>query len=156
MAKPIEWDPRGVLHPQTIQGPCQVWRFAPCNQLTDTLAHIWAVAWDLRHREPQTAETLPHPTVHVVIEAGHSGVSGVTTKRFTRTLKGQGWVLGLKFHPGCFHPFSPLPVAELTDRVLSLREGLGDESDQLEEAVLACRTNMHAAEIGRASCRERV
>ena len=145
MAEPIAWDPRGVLHPQTVQGPCQVWRFAPCQQLADTLAHIWAVAWDLRGQAPLTRETLPHPSVHAVIEDGRSGVSGVTTKRFTRTLEGQGWVLGLKFHPGCFQPFSPLPVAELTDRVLGLREGLGDDGDQLEDAVLACRNDVRAA-----------
>lgn len=145
MAEPIEWNPRGVLHPHSVEGPCQVLRFTPCEQLADTLEHIWAVAWDLRGQGPLTPETLPHPTVHVVIEEGCSSVSGPTTERFTRTLKDKGWVLGLKFHPGCFRPFSPLPIAQLTDRVLSLREGLGDGSDQLEQAVLRHATDMHAA-----------
>ena len=145
MAEPIEWTPRGVLHPQTIEGPCRVWRFAPREELADSLAHIWAVSWDLRDREPLTRETLPHPTVHVAIERGRSGIWGVTTRRFTRTLKDRGWVLGLKFHPGCFQPFSALPTSELTDRVVSLREALGRQSDELEALVLESASSMQAA-----------
>jgi hypothetical protein len=145
MAEPIEWVPRGVLHPHAIQGPCQTWRFAPRAQLSEHVSHLWGVTWDLRGQEPLCPETLPHPTVHVVIEEGRSGVFGVTTERFTRRLEGQGWVLGLKFHPGCFHPFSPIPVSELTDCSLSLKEGFGKDGEQLERDVLACHLNMQAA-----------
>ncbi|MEM7307852.1 MAG: helix-turn-helix domain-containing protein [Planctomycetota bacterium] len=145
MAEPIEWNPRGVLRSRRVEEHCRVQRFAPREPLADSLEHIWAVAWDLRGREPRTAETLPHPSVHVVVEAGRSGVSGATTERFSRALEGRGWVLGLKFHPGCFRPFSRLPIAELTDRVVGLDEALGAKAEELERAVLAAAPDAHAA-----------
>lgn len=58
-----------------------------------------------------------------------------------RPFSGPSWPI-----PGeCSQPFSPLPIADLTDRAFSLREGLGDDGDQLKAAVLECRRNMHAA-----------
>ena len=34
------------------------------------LAHFWSVQWDLRGQPPYVAETLPHPSVHLIFERG--------------------------------------------------------------------------------------
>jgi hypothetical protein len=62
---------------------------------------------------PVTRETLPHPSIHFVIEAGRSGLAGVSSGRFTRVLEGRGRVFGIKFRPGCFQ----IDGAELTAAV---------------------------------------
>ncbi len=134
MATPIEWAPRGVLHAEAIRRESPVRRYLPEPPLELFVQHFWPVAWDLQ--APVTRETLPHPTVHLVIEAGKSGLAGPTTERFIRTLEGRGRALGVKFHPGGFRPFWRGPVSELADRVLPLGETFGPEGLALETEVL--------------------
>jgi hypothetical protein len=105
----------------------------------------WFVAWDLEGQEPVVRETLPHPSVHLVIEAGRSGLAGVSPAHFVRRLEGRGRVLGIKFLPGCFRPLWPRPVYELTDRVLSLDEAFGPRGADLEAEVLRCGEDPPAA-----------
>lgn len=135
MAQPIEWMPRGVLHAEAIRRESPVGRYQPDPRLADFVQHFWPVAWDLA--SPVTRETLPHPTVHLVIEAGRSGLAGPTTRRFIRTLEGRGRALGIKFHPGGFRPFWRGPISGLADRVLPLEEAFGPEGAALEAEVLA-------------------
>jgi len=70
--------------------------------------HFWTVRWSLA--QPYTAETLPYPAVHVVIERDRSEIVGVMDTRFSRTLTGRGTVLGIRFRPGGFRPFLGAPV----------------------------------------------
>ncbi len=135
MAQPIEWTPRGVLHAEAIRRESPVRRYQPDPRLAELVQHFWPVAWELE--SPVTRETLPHPTVHLVIEAGRSGLAGPTTRRFVRTLEGRGRALGAKFHPGGFRPFWRGPISELADRVLPLDEAFGPEGVALEADVLA-------------------
>ncbi|MBI3132845.1 MAG: AraC family transcriptional regulator [Acidobacteria bacterium] len=134
MAQPIEWTPRGVLHAEAIRRGSPVGRYLPDPRLAGSVQHFWPVAWNLA--SPVTRETLPHPTVHLVIEAGRSGLAGPTTRRFVRTLEGRGRALGVKFHPGGFRPFWRGPISELADRVLPLEEAFGSEGAALEAEVL--------------------
>lgn len=145
MAKPVEWRPRGVVDAEAIRRESPAGRFLPDGPLADLVEHFWTVSWDLEGQEPLIRETLPHPSVHLVIEAGRSGLAGVHTGRFIRTLKGRGRVLGIKFLPGCFRPFWEDPVSDLTDRVLPLGEAFGTEGEGLEAAVLECGEDAEAA-----------
>lgn len=111
-------------------------RHAPSRDLAPFVEHFWIVGWNLEGREPHLAETLPHPSVHIVLERGFSRVAGVCRSRFSRLLEGTGVVFGIKFLPGGFYPFVGWPVSRITDRVLTLPEVLGRGSDQLETAVL--------------------
>lgn len=92
---------RGVLpakrsHGQPVHRRIGVQREA----LSEHVAHFWWVQWDLRGQEPLVAETLPHPTVHVIYEAARRPVAhGVPRGRFSRALVGQGHVFGIKFRP---------------------------------------------------------
>lgn len=138
MAERIDWNPRGVVGGAALARQSPAGRFAPDPRLAPFVEHLWTVAWDLGGGPPVTRETLPHPSVHLVLEAGRSGLAGPTTARFSRTLEGRGRVLGVKFLPGGFRPFWGGPVSELADRVLPLDEAFGEAGLALEAAVLAC------------------
>ncbi|MBI1752299.1 MAG: AraC family transcriptional regulator [Acidobacteria bacterium] len=138
MAKPVAWRPRGVIQGEALRRQSPAGRFLAEGPLAEFVEHFWTVAWDLRGQPAATRETLPHPSVHLVIEPGRSGLAGVQSKRFIRTLEGRGRVLGVKFHPGCFRPFWGRPIHELTDRILPLGEAFGRDGEALEDAVLAC------------------
>src|SRR5260221_6635121 len=129
--------PRGVLRGRAREGaPFHHSRHAPAGDLAPFIEHFWIVGWNLEGREPHLAVTLPHPSVHIVLENGASRVAGVYRNRFTRLLEGKGIVFGIKFLPGGFYPFVGWPVSRITDRVLTLPEGITSGGEQLESAVL--------------------
>jgi len=111
-------------------------RKLPAKDLAAWIAHYWSVEWDLRGVEPHTAETLPHPNVHLIFENGEAIVSGVQTSKFTRTLEGKSRVFGVKFQAGGFRPFYGAPVTELADRTVSATGIFGDEIAPLARVVL--------------------
>jgi AraC-like DNA-binding protein len=128
----MTWKPRGVL--KASPAGFEHVRFAPAPELAPFVEHFWGVAWDLE--EPVVRETLPHPSVHVLFERGHSGVGFVSRKRWARTLSGRGQVLGVKFHPGCFRPFYPRRLSELTGRVLPISRVFGRTGAALQKRIL--------------------
>lgn len=127
--------PRGLLHYEPWRAPFQHARYLPGPELTPFVEHYWTVAWDLRGREPHVQSTLPHPSVHLVLEEGEARIVGVHRGRFTETLDGRGSVFGVKFRPGGFHPFVPRPVSRLTGRTFDAPVFFGDEVRALERAV---------------------
>ncbi len=127
--------PRGILHtPLPPLGP-GYGRFWPGEALAPFVEHFWTVSWDLA--QPEVAEVMPHPSVHLVLERGNSRVAGVPKGRFTRRLEGKGRVLGTKFRPGGFRPFLAAPVASLHGRVACLGEIFGPDAADLEDRALA-------------------
>ncbi|MDP3749545.1 MAG: helix-turn-helix domain-containing protein [Phenylobacterium sp.] len=118
--------------------PAQHRRYLPCADVAAFVEHFWMVRWDLRGLPARTVETLPHPSVHVVVEAGGaSRVGGVHSGRFARVLEGEGRVFGIKFRPGGFFPLWMAPLSDLVDRSLALTEVFGDAGLALEAAILA-------------------
>jgi AraC-like DNA-binding protein len=132
--------PRGVLYPQRRSDLGSLSRLAPSSDLAPFVAHYWIVTWDLRGHPSQVQETLPHPSVHIAIETGRSGIYGVVKGRFTRVIEGKGRVFGIKFRPGGFYPFTRAPVSRLTNRVIPLREIFGADGDVFEFTMLAKRS----------------
>jgi AraC-like DNA-binding protein len=112
--------PSGILNARAARGLMRYW---PSVDLAPFVEHYWIVRWDLD--EPVTAETLPHPSVHMVLERNRSEVVGVMRGRFTRTLEGIGRVIGTKFRPGAFRSFIDRSVASLTDRRWPVRDLFG-------------------------------
>ncbi|MBL8684497.1 MAG: helix-turn-helix transcriptional regulator [Myxococcales bacterium] len=108
-------EPRGVLRRHAPEGTLEHERLLPCAELAPFVAHFWWVCWTLR--SPHTAETLPHPAVHITVDhARDASVAGPTTRRFSRTLDGRGWVFGIKFRPAMFAAlWSDAPVATIAD-----------------------------------------
>ena len=106
--------PRGILNARKVESGVGLARYWPSDDLAPFVEHYWIVRWNLT--EPRTAETLPYPSVHMVLEDGRSEVVGVMRGRFSRVLREQGRVLGTKFRPGAFRPFVDRAVSSYTDR----------------------------------------
>lgn len=88
-------------------------RWAVRPELRPWIAHLWGVGWSLE--QPYRVQTLPHPAVHWTLEA-QGWVTGPSTAPFTRTLSGQGQVVGIKFRPGGFRDWATGSVHLLADR----------------------------------------
>jgi len=128
---------RGVLRPEGAAGRFTLARQACGQDLAPFVDYYWIVRWDLRGEPPHEQAILPHPCVHLVFEAEGPAVYGIDTKIFIRRLTGQGKVLGVRFRPGCFHPFSPKPISRLNDMVVPAASLLGRGVASANEAVMA-------------------
>jgi AraC-like DNA-binding protein len=146
--------PRGILHRAPSHGRSEHRRWAPPDDLAPFVEHFWAVRWDLP--EPFLQETLPHPSVHVVVENGQARVVGVVRGRFSRVLEGEGRVFGVKFRPGGFYPFVGWPVSRIVNRVVPLREVFGKGSEALAPAVVAQAGEDGMSEVAAAFLRARL
>ena len=114
--------PRGVLRSAAdpVDGMSHR-RFYPSGDLAEYVEHYWSVTWDLRGKEPYRAETLPHPSVHMVFGSGGSAtVGGPSTAKFSRLLEGTGGVFAAKFTPAGFHPFFGDSMSRLANRTLEI------------------------------------
>jgi AraC-like DNA-binding protein len=127
--------PRGILNRRVGEHVVGHSRIAPSRDIADFVEHFWVVRWDLRGQEPQVAETLPHPSAHVVIENRGAKIYGVMTGKFSRRLRGRGRVFGIKFRPGAFQPFLNQPMSAITDRTLALRQVFGPEGVAFQKAI---------------------
>jgi AraC-like DNA-binding protein len=142
--------PRGVLRSSAAADPTryQHARYHPSPDLAAHVEHFWSVQWDLRGLPPERAETLPHPSVHMIFERNAAArIAGVSRKKFTRVLEGRGGVIAAKFTPGGFYPFSGIPVSTLKDTTVSLRDVFGKAGDALERNVLTASTDQSSIDI---------
>ena len=135
--------PRGVLHLGRADEPDpRLERFEAGEKLRPFVEHYWAVTWE---RQPRlTRETVPHPSVHLVLETGRSELHGVYPRRFSRIIEGSGRVLGTKFRPGGFRAFVNQSVAQFTAKVVPPSTIFGPSIHQLE-AETALRAQAAAA-----------
>jgi len=135
MTKPKLDRPKGILHSTAREQNFRHARHFPSDALQGFIEHFWMVSWDLRGQQPQLAETLPYPSVHLVIENDSAEVIGVVTGKFTRLLEGQGRVFGVKFKPGAFFPFWKSPISQLSDKAIPVREAFGAAGESLTQAI---------------------
>ena len=136
--------PRGVLHPHLPQGDFRHERRAPDAALAGTIEHYWFVAWDLRGLPAQTQETLPHPSVHLVVEPPSGRIYGVHRGRFVRVLEGEGRVFGIKFRPGGFRGFLDRDVHALMDRSCAPADVFGATASRRFEAEVFAASGVDA------------
>lgn len=125
--------PRGILNVRPAEVRHGLARYWPSADLAPFVEHYWIVRWELV--EPRVAETIPHPSVHMVLEPGSSEVVGVMRSRFSRRLEGRGRVVGTKFRPGAFRPFVTRPASAFTGRRLTVGEVFGARAEGLAERV---------------------
>lgn len=126
----------GLLRPVT-EPIVRLSRYHASDELAPFVEHHWIVRWELPAGATREQDTLPHPSVHLVVEEGASGVFGIVRGRFRKTVRGHGRAASVKFRPGGFAAFWPGPVRDLTGRVLSLGEAFGEAGAAYERAVLA-------------------
>jgi AraC-like DNA-binding protein len=136
--------PRGML--KTVVTDRQRFRherYHPSPDLDPYVEHYWVVEWDLLGQQPQRAETLPHPSVHMIFERnGLSRIRGPARAKFSRLVEGKGGVFAAKFTPGGFYPFVRVPIARFSDKTVPLHEVFGAEGDNLDRAVIAESTDL--------------
>jgi len=126
---------RGVLRRQPPAGFFWHSRTASPASLSSLVEHFWIVRWDLSGQPPFEQQTLPHPSVHLVVEDGAARIVGPPTGRFVTLLEGRGRVFGTKFKPGGFYPFFGKPIVELTNTVRPLATLFGTAATSFEAAL---------------------
>lgn len=149
VAQIIEPKPRGILNVLPGQQPFQLHRALPGPQFSRLVEHYWSVSWNLDGKAPYESETLPHPSVHLVLEKNRSEVVGVMRGRFTRRLEGDGCVFGIKFLPGAFRALSRGPIVKFTDRRVLPGAVFGENFYTIESEILSQQNfdaMAHAAE----------
>lgn len=131
--------PRGMLKTLDSEpGRFRHERYHPSQHLERYVEHYWVVEWDLRGEAPERAETLPHPSVHMIFErGGKSRIRGAARKKFSTLLEDRGGVFAVKFTPAGFYPFVGVPVAGFSDKIVRLRDVFGRQGDDLDRAILA-------------------
>ncbi|MEU6038514.1 AraC family transcriptional regulator [Actinomadura sp. NPDC047616] len=125
---------RGVLYPDEQAAFVDLDRHAPGPELARFVEFYWHVRWNVT--EPYETKVLAHPNVHLVFEEPAPQVYGVNRSLFVRRLEGRGQVLGVKFRPGCFRPFTDVRVADLADRRVPATEFFGPAVAETCHAVL--------------------
>jgi len=117
-------------------------RYRPSSDLASYVEHFWVVEWDLRGQRPESAETLPHPSVHMIFESGgRSHIRGPSRAKFSRLIENRGSIFAVKFTPAGFRPFSREPVRTLADRAIPIRDVFGAGGDALDRAVVSGRSD---------------
>jgi AraC-like DNA-binding protein len=111
-------------------------RVAPDPSVADLVEQHWIVTWTAG-QAPIRREVLPDPCVNLAVEPTGRFLYGVGSVHSVRELEGHGMVVGTKFRPGGFSGFLPGPVSELSGRVLTLPEALGDAGERLDAALAA-------------------
>jgi AraC-like DNA-binding protein len=130
-------EPRGVLDPQAADQRFDLTLQPAQDDLAQIVEHYWCVRWDVRGRGAQEQHTLPHPSVHLVVEFDRASIVGVTPGRFTRVLEGEGWAFGIKFRPAGFRPLLGSRVSAHTRRSVPVAEVFGREGDDYARRVRA-------------------
>jgi AraC-like DNA-binding protein len=134
---------RGVLATLAAEGQrFRHERYHPSPDLEPLVEHYWVVEWDLGGQPPHRAETLPHPSVHMIFEAGGlSRIRGPAREKFSRRLAGRGGVFAVKFTPGGFQPFAGGSVSRFTNTIVTFRRVFGAAGHAVDRAVLAATTD---------------
>src|ERR1700742_1869820 len=123
---------RGILDPDAARRHYRLTRYPPSPDLAHLVERHWIV--ELALRAPFTQVLVTHPVVNLVFEAHVALIHGVITGRGAKTIAGRGKAVGVKFRPGGFHPFLPVPAHTLTDAALALEDAFGSNP---HAAVLA-------------------
>ena len=111
--------------------------YPPAPDLDFYIERYWALEWDLRGQAPFCTDHLPDASVHLIVEAGLSGIFGPARGRFTRLVEGAGYAFCVKFRPGGFYPFLGSPVSGLAHLTRSFQEVFGEAGLALETAIRA-------------------
>lgn len=129
-----ENDSAGLLRPWEQNRAFELRQSAPDATLAPLVERRWIVRWDLRGDMLFRQETLPHPSINIVVEPHGARVWGVPTARDVRLLRDVGWAVGAKLQPGAFTACTGIAASDLTDESLFLHQALG-AGDAFESAA---------------------
>jgi AraC-like DNA-binding protein len=134
--------PRGVLHPDEHEPIVDVATHKPSVPAAPFVEFYWHVRWHVQ--TPYDTKVLAHPNIHLVFEKPEPLVYGVDRGLFVRRLEGSGQVLGIKFRPGGFRPFTDQPMSALADRRIPATDFFGPGILATSQAILDSEDDMIA------------
>ncbi|MGH3359378.1 MAG: AraC family transcriptional regulator [Nocardioidaceae bacterium] len=135
MTKPPRGLPQAIVRPRAAQTVFDVERIHPPVSLAEFVDYLWLVRWHAP--EPHRQQVVPQPRVHIAAEDGRLLVHGVNRAPFSRTLRGDGHVLGAAFHPGGFRPLLGSSLGAISGRVAPAGELLGIDDAPVAARILA-------------------
>lgn len=146
MARAKRAPPRGIIRAAEGAEPLRFehHRWEVEGPLRASLEHWWSVRWEMPPGQTQVRATLPHPSVHVVLEGDAVNVVGVARGRFAWTLRGAGRTFAAKFRPGGFRGLLGAPVSTLTDRTVPFEAVVGRARARAYRDGLLQRDDDHA------------
>lgn len=128
---------RGPLFPAEL--PFDFTRVPPGPAAKDLVAWWWTSTWDLPSGHHSSQELLAFPASNLAFEMNQVRFWGPTTRRSTRVLVGQGWVLGALLRPAAVPAFTQQPAACRDDSVpvsaLKVHETVQASDTNLAEVV---------------------
>jgi len=131
---------RGIVHAAAGMDKFTLSRFEPGPELTPFVEHYWSVSYHLPPGASHTQTILSYPNIHLAFEHDENGrralIYGVPRRPFSRTLRGWGRVLGVKFRAGGFFPFLQRDISGLTGLTVPAAELFGADADRWMNAVL--------------------
>ena len=133
----------GVLRPDQLAAHVRLDRADCAPEVAAWVENHWSLQWDLPDGASYLSSTLPHPACNLSVERGAGRaevgdepvvVTGVPTRRFDVTIRGRGWVHGVKFRPGGLAALTGVHAGDLRNRTVPASEVLP------ERTVAALRT----------------
>ena len=112
-------------------------RFPAPPSLAPWVEGFWQVSWNLQGREEHFQSNISHASVNIAFEEDGVWLYGVPDRLFVRRIGGRGWVFGIKFLPGGFHPFAETDVSAWTGKRVPLESLWGDAAAVWGGEVLA-------------------
>lgn len=100
---------RGPLFPEEL--PVDFTRVPAGSAAKDLVAWWWISTWSFAPGQKSAQEILAFPSSNLVFEDDALCFWGPTTRRSTRVLKGQGWVVGGLLRPAAVPLFTDQPAA---------------------------------------------
>lgn len=126
--------PQAIVRPKAGEAKFDVERLHPRASLTPFVDYLWLVRWHAP--EPHEQQVVPQPRVHIAAEDGRLLVHGITREPFSRTLTGDGHVLGIAFYAGGFRPLLGSSVGALAGMVVPAGDLFGGDDRPVARAVL--------------------
>ncbi|MFW0789820.1 helix-turn-helix domain-containing protein [Gordonia sp. CPCC 205333] len=123
---------KAILNPSAT-APITIERYA-APRFAYWIDYIWIVRWHVDG--VFTQRVIPQPIIHLAAEDGRILVHGVGNTDFSRTLRGDGHVVGVAFRPAAFHAVLRRPVSEITRSVRPLGEVIDVDDRPLAHALL--------------------
>lgn len=125
---------QGILRPDELARHVDLARWPAPEGLARWVEYLWGVRWVLPDGASYGAQVVPHPAVNLTVEhATHprpglaprdAVVTGVVTRLFETTTRGEGAVAGVKFRPGGLAALTGREARAWTDRDVPVGEVL--------------------------------
>ncbi|MGN6272214.1 MAG: helix-turn-helix domain-containing protein [Protaetiibacter sp.] len=133
---------RGVLYPARLP---TFTRMPPSPAEAPLVVHFWIPEWNVEPGRVSRQHVIGYPALNLVVTDGEAMVSGPTTRRSHRDLRGRGWAVGALLRPAAVPAIAGDPLAlrdtqtliDAHELVAAVSTQMGSETS--ERVARACR-----------------